>query len=223
MLRQVKDPTLGNWEYLVWTHSLIISSHVLYISSCFLYYNKPSHCHVLSHISSFKVLQMGGMPIHMSHEYHNSHGPLSKDIYPIGHSLESIPFTTGALYHNIQSSQLIHLRHIQTHGSHGAPSAAFYPAQFPWQFIYRPHIPYQQPFSFSHPLPKLCIPTIHHIFTPTNSPSPTSNLQVSSWNIFEIYDYSHSYVLHDIQDISMWVITSFLVGSFTAVPWPLRA
>ena len=26
MLRQVKYPTLGNWEYLVWTHSLIISS-----------------------------------------------------------------------------------------------------------------------------------------------------------------------------------------------------
>ena len=26
MLRQVKDRTLGNWEYLVWTHSLIISS-----------------------------------------------------------------------------------------------------------------------------------------------------------------------------------------------------
>ena len=30
-------------------------------------YNKPSHCHVLSHASSFDVLQVGGMPIHMSH------------------------------------------------------------------------------------------------------------------------------------------------------------
>ena len=33
--------------------------------------------------------------------------------------------------------------------------------------------------------PAKTIPTIHHVFTPTNSPSPTSNLQVSSSIIFK--------------------------------------
>ena len=139
---------------LITNHLIVMFSHTLHHSMFYRWEACPFICHMSTTI-----------PIAHNPKTYISHWP-----FPGVHTI----YNWCSLSQYPSSSA-----HPNTWPSRN-PSAPFPPCPIPMTIHLSSPLPLSTTFLVFPPPAKI-IPTIHHTFTPTNSPSPTSNLQVSSF------------------------------------------